>query len=96
MTWLKLVELTLSMPIVTVSCKSYLIRNTWKSSGVDNERRLDGSVRLNLRCPPSFGNHLHPRPDNHYHLFVGFPLALQEMCHIDKGDEDYGSLLSMK
>jgi hypothetical protein len=37
------VELTLSIPIVTVSCKSYLIRNTWKSSGVDNERRLDGS-----------------------------------------------------
>ena len=30
-------ELTLSIPIVTVSCKSYLIRNTWKSSGVDNE-----------------------------------------------------------
>ena len=49
MTWLKLVELALPIPTVTVSCKSYLIRNTWKSLGVDNERRLDGSVRLNSR-----------------------------------------------
>ena len=42
-------ELALPILTVTVSCKSYLIRNTWKSSGVNNERLLDGRVRLNSR-----------------------------------------------